>query len=94
MFPFQSTRNKGNKGPKTCPNVAVPYLDKGLLLLPLFGQVYAVYSETVSFCLVPYFTYQVNEIAEVLLNLLWRQTPHQIQGTIQLLIILRRKRRK
>lgn len=32
--------------------------------------------------------YQVNEVAEVLLYLLRGQTPHQVQGTVQLLIIL------
>lgn len=36
-------------------------------------------------------THQVNEVAEILLYLLWRQTPHQIQGTIQLLVTLQKQ---
>lgn len=84
---IQQTKNKSGDGtPKTCLKVT-----KGLVTR-LFSQVYGVYSETLSFCLVPYFTHQVNKITEVLLNLLGRQTPHQIQGTIQLLIILRNKK--
>lgn len=34
-------------------------------------------------------TYQVNEVTEVLLDLLRRQTPHQVQSTVQLLVILK-----
>lgn len=34
-------------------------------------------------------TDQVNEVTEVLLNLLRRQTPHQVQGTVQLLVTLK-----
>ncbi len=34
-------------------------------------------------------THQVNEVTEVLLDLLRRQTPHQVQGTVQLLVILK-----
>lgn len=33
-------------------------------------------------------THQVNEVTEILLDLLRRQAPHQIQGTIQLLVTL------
>lgn len=36
-------------------------------------------------------THQVNEVTEILLYLLRRQTPHQIQGTIQLLVTLRKQ---
>lgn len=34
-------------------------------------------------------THQVNEVTEVLLDLLRRQTPHQVQGTVQLLVTLK-----
>lgn len=34
-------------------------------------------------------TYQVNEVTEVLLDLLRRQTPHQVQSTVELLFSLR-----
>lgn len=37
-------------------------------------------------------THQVNEVTEILLYLLWRQTPHQIQGTIQLLVTLQKQK--
>lgn len=33
-------------------------------------------------------THQIDQVAEVFLNLLGRQTPHQIQGTIKLLVTL------
>ena len=33
-------------------------------------------------------TYQINQVTEVFLDLLWRQAPHQVQGTVQLLITL------
>lgn len=36
-------------------------------------------------------THQVNEVTEILLYLLRRQTPHQIQGTIQLLVTLQKQ---
>lgn len=34
-------------------------------------------------------THQVNEVTEVLLDLLRRQTPHQVQSTVQLLVVLK-----
>lgn len=33
-------------------------------------------------------THQVNEVTEVLLDLLRRQTPHQVQSTVELLVSL------
>lgn len=37
-------------------------------------------------------THQVDEVAEVLLDLLGRQTPHQVEGTVQLLLSLKQTR--
>lgn len=37
-------------------------------------------------------THQVDEVAEVLLDLLGRQTPHQVEGTVQLLLSLKQRR--
>ncbi|KAF3856348.1 hypothetical protein F7725_017071 [Dissostichus mawsoni] len=34
----------------------------------------------------------VDEVAEVLLDLLRRQTPHQVQGTVELLVVLKTRR--
>ena len=39
-------------------------------------------------------TYQVDQVTEVFLYLLWRQAPHQVQGTVQLLITLPRDKQE
>lgn len=39
-------------------------------------------------------TYQVDQVTEVFLYLLWRQAPHQVQGTVQLLVTLPRDRQE
>lgn len=39
-------------------------------------------------------TYQVDQVTEVFLDLLWRQAPHQVQGTVQLLITLPRDKQE
>lgn len=56
-------------------------------LWEISSTVWAVY-RTVIGCHLPA-THQVDEVTEVLLDLLGRQTPHQVQSTIQLLVILK-----
>ena len=56
-------------------------------LWEISSTVPAVY-RTVIGCRLPA-THQVDEVTEVLLDLLGRQTPHQVQSTIQLLVILK-----